>query len=175
MGTAAVTWRHWSRRAIYLGLGCTLFVSLVPTWQYRPHCDTYTDYFMDGPLRPAFVDQVERAMDEAGMLHLRIGDRIYQPYLPLFDGLVSVEMPGIPWDRYDIRHNVEWRLVKNMAYGTLSTGETIEPPPALLAAIEATRDEYGPFPPAERYASQSDRFDDCQVKRAGAIRVEDLE
>jgi hypothetical protein len=171
--------RRWVRRVFFATLGLVLFFSTVPTWRYKPFCNGSPDYYIAGPQRTDFVDKVERAMDEAGMVHVRLGDSIYQPYLPLLDGWFSVEMDGRPWDRYDIRRNLEWRFVSNMAHGhgrsirNTPRWEPIEIPPALVAAIEDHSDAYDIVPPIDTN-DEYRIYENCDVKRAAAIRVEDM-
>lgn len=112
-----------------------------------------------------------RAMRREGFRHLRIGNTILVPVLPVFDG-------NRLWNWADFTLNNEWRVAYSIVNGWTAHG--CAPPP------EAVRRLYGDIPgtcgrPVERSADgrtvPPPSFwirDDCNLLRAAVIRVEDM-
>lgn len=157
--------------AVLLSITLFLVFSLVPTVPYRPWCHAERDY-MEGPLRTVWVDQIERLMDEAGMIYLRHGDRIFQPYFDTFDGWFFAEHQPRPWTRFDIRRNLEWRIVDFLINGQRLRGaDAVDPPPVLIDTFQERAAAYDIEPPIDTF-DETAIYDDCAVKRAAAIQVE---
>ncbi len=173
-----MSWGRWLRRALLASglLAVTLFLvlSIVPAVAYRPWCHAEGTY-IEGPQRTVWVDQIETLMDEGGMLHVRRGDHIYQPYFETFDGWFVGEQEPVPVTRFGIRRNMEWRIVSFMVHDVRLWDEApIEPVSALHTAMRDRAPVYGIDPPIDTIEEKA-IYDDCVVKRAAAIRVETLD
>jgi len=146
-----------------------LFLSIVPTVPYRPHCGGIRNLiYLDGPLRPEYSDMLEQVLMSEDFYYWKIGERVYLRYYSTFDGNEHYD------GRYDLFSNVEWKMVRELAGGHLASGALAPPPQPLMEAIRVTEAKYGMYRP-DYYADNARRFRDCRVKRAGTIWVEKLD
>lgn len=156
----------------YMALGAIalyLFLATVPVVPYRPICGANhrNPIHFYGPLRPDYQAMLEKTLKEENFYYWKFGDQIFIRYVNIFDGNET-------FDRYDLHVNTEWRIVQSIAKGYTATEKRVTPPTAILDAIRLTEPKYGPYDPTVPN-DVTGRFDDCEVKQAGAIWVEKLD
>lgn len=150
--------------AVAVPIAFLLIIDYAPINPYRPSCGGMgVPIYFDGPLRNVFVDKMEESMTRNKFPHLRIGNTLL------------IRFP----DPDDFLINTDWRIAHSIGFGYGPGGTRITPPPVVSALIDKVKDII------EQDQSMSDEkkkremqlmFEqDCELIRAAAIRVEDME
>lgn len=164
--------RRAGRIAGWLFGAVALFVSLtiVPTQEYMPTCGGRYGVAVKGPLREQYLEMLVEYMARENFTHLRRGDTILVPLLPIFDGSKHFRN----WREFAVNH--EWKLASAVAEGVTLQGRFF-PPPEPLVRLLGSRAPDGEFFTRRRngrvFHGSDPRFkDDCELFRAAVLKVE---
>lgn len=107
-----------------------------PWREFVPWCGSRrSPILIEGEVRERFLLLMSEVFAQHNVQHI----------IRIFTRGEEGSFEGVPWPLDDIEDNAQPKLVSAIAFGVTTDDVFFPPPPALVTAIEATTQQFGPF------------------------------
>jgi hypothetical protein len=135
--------------------------------EFIPWCGSNRNpLFVKGEVRERFLWLMSRVFARWNVEHIIRDGRIFTRGEGYYE--------GGPISVMDIEDNAQWKVVTDIAGGVTIDDVFFPPPAALIAAIAATTDRFGPFPrrnaEGKPIGGPDERFEDCELMRVAILK-----
>lgn len=128
-----IAWHNRRARTLWLAFSILIIMLLVPLMRYRPACGDWREISFDGPMRSVYIESLIEILDRESIFYIRIGNEIF---FRIIDSYEISNISPITNKLYDILKNWEWRIAYAIFHGYGPYDIKIQPPQALLDAME---------------------------------------